>query len=95
MLTRLAERDMLAVSFDPPGHGQRSCGGDPWALAGEVLEEFRRRMLPLASRTVFQSLRVFDWADEQFRAAGPRVAGGVSMGGDVAVALSGIDPGRA
>lgn len=91
MLTRLAERGLLAVSFDPPGHGERSSGGDPWALAAEVLEAFRRRMWPLAGRTVLESLRVFDWADEHFGVAGPRVAGGVSMGGDIAVALAGID----
>jgi len=91
MLTRLAERDMLAVSFDPPGHGERSSGGDPWAMAGEVLGAFRRRMWPLAGRTVLESLRVLDWVDTQFGVSGPRVAGGVSMGGDVAIALAGID----
>src|SRR5437763_1033432 len=37
MLTRLAERGLLAVSFDPPGHGRRGTGGDPWELASEVL----------------------------------------------------------
>ena len=37
MLTRLAERGLLAVSFDPPGHGRRSAGGEPGELAREVL----------------------------------------------------------
>jgi cephalosporin-C deacetylase-like acetyl esterase len=46
----------------------------------------------LAGRTVLESLRVLDWVDEHFGVAGPRVAGGVSMGGDVAVALAGVDP---
>jgi alpha-beta hydrolase superfamily lysophospholipase len=54
MLTRLSERGMLAVSFDPPGHGLRSADGDPWEHAREVLGAFR-------------------------------------LGGDVAVALAGID----
>ena len=52
---------------------------------------FRRRMWPLAGRTVLESLRVLDWADQQFGVTCPRVAGGVSMGGDIAVALAGID----
>jgi uncharacterized protein len=92
MLTRLAERGLLAISFDPPGHGRRGAGGDPWELAGEVFAAFRRRMWPLAGRTVLESLRVLDWVDVQFGVSGPRVAGGVSMGGDVAVALAGVDP---
>jgi hypothetical protein len=29
---------------------------------------------------VLESLRVLDWVDEHFGVAGPRVAGGVSMG---------------
>src|SRR5207248_8038184 len=90
MLTRLAERGLLAVSFDPPGHGRRGTGGDPWELAGEVLGAFRRRMWPLAGRTVLESLRVLDWVDEQFAVAGPHLAGRVSLGGHVAVALAGI-----
>jgi uncharacterized protein len=92
MLARLSERGLLAVSFDPPGHGRRSAGGEPWDLAREVLGAFRRRMWPLAGRSVLESLRVLDWVDEHFGVAGPRVAGGVSMGGDVAVALAGVDP---
>jgi pimeloyl-ACP methyl ester carboxylesterase len=91
MLSRLAERGLLAVSFDPPGHGRRGNGRDPMELGHEVLGVFRRRMWPLAGRTVLESLRVLDWIDEEFGVDGPRVAGGVSMGGDVAVALAGID----
>jgi hypothetical protein len=52
---------------------------------------FRRRMWPLAGRSVLESLRVLDWVDDHFGVAGPRVAGGVSTGGDVAVALAGVD----
>jgi uncharacterized protein len=91
MLSRLADRGLLAVSFDPPGHGRRGGGRDPFELGSEVLGAFRRRMWPLAGLTVLESLRVLDWADQKFGIAGCRVAGGVSMGGDVAVALAGID----
>ncbi len=87
MLTQLADRGLLAVSFDPPGHGRRSDGRDPLELGREVLGAFRRRMWPLAERTVLESLRVFDWAGQQFGTAGRRVVGGVSLGGDIAVAL--------
>jgi fermentation-respiration switch protein FrsA (DUF1100 family) len=92
MLTRLAERGLLAVSFDPHGHGRRGAGGEPRQLAGQVLAAFRRRMWLLAGRTVPESLRALDWVDEHVGVSGPRVAGRVSMGGDVAVALAGVDP---
>lgn len=91
MLARLAERGLLAVSFDPPGHGVRSDGRETLEIGREVLGAFRRRMWPLAGLAVLESLRVLDWTDQQFGVGGSRVAGGVSMGGDIAVALAGID----
>lgn len=90
MLDRLAEAGFIAVSFDPPEHGRRG-SGDPWKFAGEVLGSFRRRMWPLLGQTTLECLRVLDWAQQRFDAGGRIVAGGVSMGGDVAVAVAGID----
>lgn len=91
MLEKLAERGLVAVSFDPPRHGLRGDGPAPSELVGEVLGSFRRRMWPLLGQTTLESLRVLDWAENRFGRQGPFVAGGVSMGGDVAVALAGID----
>lgn len=91
MLEKLAGAGFVAVSFDPPGHGLRG-SGDPWAFAGSVLSSFRQRMWPLLGRTTLESLRVLDWTQRRFDVGGgPVVAGGVSMGGDVSVALAGAD----
>jgi hypothetical protein len=54
VLTRLAERGLLAVSFDPPGHGRRGDGSLPERIAGEVLASFRQRMWPLLGQTVLE-----------------------------------------
>lgn len=91
MLRRLAQRGLVSCSFDPPGHGARGDGRPPAQLAGEILASFRRRMWPLLGQTVLDSQRVLDWMEDRFGVSAPHVAGGVSMGGDVAVALAGVD----
>ena len=90
MLERLAGQGFVAATFDPPGHGARG-RGDPWEMAAAVLASFRRRMWPLLGQTVLESLRVRDWLAATYGEGGDQVAGGVSMGGDVAVALAGVD----
>lgn len=48
-------------------------------------------MWPILGQTTLDALRVVDWATEELEVGSEVVAGGVSMGGDVAVALAGID----
>jgi uncharacterized protein len=90
-LRGFAARGCRAVSFDPPGHGDRSDGEDPRRYAAGVLERFRLRMWPILGQTVLEALRVLDAVSD------PGItlvtAGGVSMGGDVAIALAGVEPG--
>jgi len=90
MLQAFAAAGHPAVGFDPAGHGERGVE-DPWQLAHRTLAAFRRRMWPLLAHTVLESLRVLDWAEDELGVAGEVRAGGVSMGGDVNVALAGID----
>lgn len=89
MLERFAAAGHPAVSFDAVGHGSRGAG-DPWAFAAGVLGAYRRRMWPLLGQTTLEAMRVLTWAQERTGAVGA-LAGGVSMGGDVAVALAGVD----
>jgi uncharacterized protein len=89
-LERFAAAGYAAVSFDAPGHGARA-EGDPREFSREVLAAFRRRMWPLLGRTTLEALRVLDWATAEVP-TDTVLAGGYSMGGDVAVALAGIDP---
>lgn len=61
------------------------------AFAAATLAAFRARMWPLLGETTLEALAVLDWAIAETGATSV-VAGGDSMGGDVAVALAGIDP---
>src|ERR1700712_4204248 len=90
MLERFAAAGHPAVSFDAVGHGDRG-SGDPWTFAGEVLAAFRLYMWPILGQTTLDAMRVLSWATERTDSAGGALVGGVSMGGDIAVALAGVD----
>jgi dienelactone hydrolase len=87
-LRRLAVAGFVAVSLDPWQHGERASGTE---VATRVFAEFRREMWPILGHTILDALRVVDWATRTFDTGSDLVAGGVSMGGDIAVALAGID----
>jgi uncharacterized protein len=90
VLHRLADAGYLAISLDPWQHGER---GDetPDQILARVFADFRDQMWPILGRTTLDAQRVIDWAVTDL-ARPDVVAGGVSMGGDTAVALAGIDP---
>jgi uncharacterized protein len=89
-LQELAGVGFVAVSFDAWQHGQRGTESGEQILE-RVFGDFRRHMWPILGQTTLDSLRVVDWAMAELKAGPEVVAGGVSMGGDVAVALAGTD----
>lgn len=91
VLDDLARAGFVAISIDPRRHGQRA--DVPVAdLFAAVMGRFRETMWPILGGTVLDALTVIDWAIERYALGGDVVAGGVSMGGDIAVALGGVDP---
>jgi dienelactone hydrolase len=89
-LRELAAAGFVAVSLDAWQHGQRGTESGEQILE-RVFGGFRRHMWPILGQTTRDSLRVVDWAIANLDAGSEVVAGGVSMGGDVAVALAGVD----
>ena len=89
-LKELAGAGFVAASFDAWQHGQRGTESGDHILE-RVFGGFRRHMWPILGQTTLDSLRVVDWAMAELEVGSEVVAGGVSMGGDVAVALAGID----
>lgn len=90
VLQQLAEAGFVAVSLDPWQHGERGTESGE-QIAGRVFGDFRRQMWPILGQTTLDCLRALDWAMAEFDTGPEVVAGGVSMGGDIAVALAGID----
>jgi uncharacterized protein len=91
VLDQLAEAGFVAMAFDPRRHGERADLA-PRQLLDEVMGSFRRVMWPILGGSVLDALAIADWALARYELGGSVVAGGVSMGGDIAVALAGIDP---
>lgn len=89
-LCDLSAAGFVALSFDPWGHGER--GSEPQEQMEErVFENFRRRMWPILGQTALDALRIIDWSIEHLDVVSAISVGGVSMGGDIAVAIAGLD----
>lgn len=90
-LTALAERGFTAIGFDPWRMGERG-DEDGRVVADQVFAHFRRYMWPILGQSTLDAVHVLDWATERFDVSADDIAaGGVSMGGDIAVALAGVD----
>ncbi len=89
-LRDLAAAGFVALSFDAWQHGERG-SEEPQALAARVFGSFRRAMWPILGQTTLDTLRVIDWAIDALAVEPEVYMGGVSMGGDTAVAAAGLD----
>lgn len=90
-LEDLAARGFLAVSFDTYQHGERMPEA-PETFWPKVHANKRRYFWPMMANTIDELPRILDWAAESLGADGKAVVGGISMGGDIAVAAAGLDP---
>ena len=91
MLERLAGAGFFAVSIDPWQHGERSTES-PTHLRDRLIGAFRRDIWPAIDQSALDTMWVLDWitAHHDVSSSGV-VAGGLSIGGDISVALAGID----
>ena len=91
VLVRLAAAGFHAVSLDPWQQGVRTTEA-PEDVRDRALGAFRREMWPILGQTTLDAVHVLDrLTDRPDVAADGIVAGGFSLGGDVAVALAGVD----
>ncbi len=90
-LRELATRGFVALSFDPWQHGERG-NEDRDQMVTRVFGNFRRQMWPILAHTTEDCLRVIDWAIANLGVSPAVVMGGISMGGDISVAVAGLEP---
>ncbi len=89
-LAALAAHGFVALSFDPYQHGERRI--EPQAdLLARIASNVRRHFWPIMGQSIVDTSTVIDWAIGQLRVSPRVVMGGISMGGDIAVAAAGVD----
>ncbi|WP_135549685.1 prolyl oligopeptidase family serine peptidase [Paenibacillus cymbidii] len=89
-LDAFAAAGFHALSFDPVQHGERATETRE-ALAARVVGNIRRHFWPILALTAEEFPRVIDGARERIGFGGNVMAGGISMGGDIAAAAAGAD----
>lgn len=89
-LHAIATHNFLAISLDPWMHGERGRNRKN-SIRTEALKHFRTLMWQVLGLTVLDCYKIVDWASGEFGVAENIVAGGLSMGGDIAISLAGID----
>jgi len=89
-LRELAKRGFVALSFDPHQHGERRIESRE-ELVKRVRGNIRRYFWPILARTAEETPKVIDWAVKTLGVRPEVGMGGISMGGDIAVAAAGVD----
>ena len=89
-LLDLAAAGFVGLSFDPCQHGERRSESVE-ALRARVRGNIRRYFWPILAQTAEETPQIIDWAVHTLGVAPLVGMGGISMGGDIAVAAAGVD----
>ena len=89
-LQDLAGAGFVALSLDSWQHGERGTESQ-MEIGQRVFGNIRRHMWPILGQTTIDVLRVIDWAIATLHVEARIFIGGLSMGGDIAVAAAGLD----
>ncbi len=89
-LADLAQAGFVALSFDPHLHGARMTGTQE-QLRERVRGNIRRWFWPILYQTACDVSTVLDWCTDHLQVSPACGLGGISMGGDIAVAAAGLD----
>ncbi len=90
-LEQLASAGFLAMSFDPWRHGERGTGETPEQMFAIAMDDFPNTIWPILGQSSLDVLKVIDWVSSEYAITPPVCIGGLSLGGDIAIAAAGID----
>lgn len=86
----LARHGYVALSYDPYQHGERM-SETVEELRARVRGNVRRYFWPILACSAADAAIMIEWAIESLEISGEVGMGGISMGGDIAVAAAGLD----
>jgi len=89
-LRDLAQAGFTALSYDPWQHGERRIETQD-ELCQRILSNIRSHFWPILAHTAEESSQIIDWAVESLGVAPEVRMGGISMGGDIAIAAASVD----
>ncbi len=89
-LATLAAAGFVALSFDAFQHGERTAEPVEQFLS-RIAANYRHHYWPILGQTILDATRVIDWAMTNLKVSAGVLMGGISMGGDVAIATAGVD----
>lgn len=87
----LAGAGYVGLAFDPHQHGDRRIESQD-ELRDRILGNIRRHFWPILAHTSEEVPTVIDWALHELSIDRQVGIGGISMGGDIAIAAAGLDP---
>lgn len=89
-LKDIADKGYVTLAFDNYQHGERGIENE-MDIAARVFSNIRRYGWTILGQTTLDTERVIDWAIENLDIIPEIYMGGISMGGDITIAVAGID----
>lgn len=89
-LEYIAAHNYVGITLDPWMHGSRAENTKP-GIRTRALKDFRKIMWQVLGLTTIDAYKIMDWAVNEFNIDKNITVGGLSMGGDIALSLAGLD----
>ena len=90
-LNDLSSMGFLAISIDAWQHGERKVDNSPEEMIERIFSNFYNNMWPILGQTVLNIKEIIDHILKAYNISNKVFIGGLSMGGDIAIATAILD----